>query len=99
MEYKTSPRTRILSKNWCLNRADQSKHTGRLKAKAGLSDEAYTYSNLRSSRILQSEKAVKSVVNVLTEEYINPFHPTLDSTQLVNLSSGIPVESTEVLRC
>ena len=86
-------------KNWCLNRADQSKHTGRLKAKAGLSDEAYTYSNLRSSRILQSEKAVKSVVNVLTEEYINPFHPTLDLTQLVNLSSGISVESTEVLRC
>ena len=57
------------------------------------------YSSLRPSRILQSEKAVANVMKVLSEEYINPFHPTLDQSKLFNLSSGIPLENTDVLEC
>ena len=36
---------------------------------------------------------------MLSEEYINPFHPTLDQSKLFNLSSGVPLENTEVLGC
>ena len=86
-------------RKWCLNRADQSKHTTQLKENAGMSGEAYLYNDLRPSRILQTEKAVQSIIKVLREEYINPFDPTIDPNQIVNLSSGVSLQHTDVLSC
>ncbi|KAG1650928.1 hypothetical protein GQR58_027624 [Nymphon striatum] len=54
------------------------------------SDEGYK-SN-RPSQILKSEKFVENIMNVMTEEYINPFDESLEKDCLYNLSSGIQVE-------
>ena len=70
-----------------------------MKEKAGYSTKSCVYSSSHPSRILQSEKAVAGVIKVLSEEYINRFHPTLDQSKLFNLSSGVPLENTEVLGC
>ena len=34
---------------------------------------------------------VAKLINVMTEEFLNPFDESLDSGELYNLSSGIPV--------
>ena len=50
---------------------------------------------LRPSEILKSIKSNKMVENVivsLTTCFINPFDPSLDSTELYNLVSGCPVK-------
>lgn len=46
---------------------------------------------MRPSQILLSEKLVSNVVNVLSNEYLNPFDVTIDKDCLYNLSSGEPV--------
>ena len=47
---------------------------------------------MRSSEIQKSEKHVSKVINVLEDEYLNPFGLDLDPTELYNLSSGVPKE-------
>ena len=39
------------------------------------------------------------IINVLSEEYINPFDQFLDHSKLINLSSGVPLEINDVLKC
>ena len=85
-------------KKWCLSRAEQSKNTLKLKEKAETSKTSSNYTCLRSSKILQSDKAVCQVMCVLTEEYINPFDVTIEKNDLLNLSSGIQLQSDEVLK-
>ena len=50
-------------------------------------------------RILSSEKSVTEIMRVLSEEYRNPFDIMLDPSQLVNFSSGVPLDDTSVLEC
>ena len=38
------------------------------------------------------QRIVTSVVEVLQEDYTNPFSPLLDALQLHSISSGVPVE-------
>ena len=57
----------------------------------GINKENFVYKSLRPSEIIKSEKKVQRIVNVLKEEYINPFSRELDKSKLYNLSSGIPV--------
>ena len=47
---------------------------------------------MRPSEIQKSEKHVSKVINVLEDEYLNPFGLGLDPTELYNLSSGVPKE-------
>ena len=47
------------------------------------------YKQCRPSQILQSEKRVFNVMEVLTEEYLDPFSIDLNKDTLVNLSSGV----------
>ena len=84
-------------KKWCLSRAEQSKNTLKLKEKAEISKTSSNYTCLHPSKILQLDKAVCEVMRVLTEEYINPFDGAIEKNDLLNLSSGISLQSDEVL--
>ena len=43
--------------------------------------------------IEKSERNVSKIIDVLENEYINPFSLNLDIGQLYNLSSGVPKET------
>ena len=58
---------------------------------AGATTKNVVYKSLRPSQILGSEKMVTCVIEVLSEEYLNPFSVSLDKN-LQNLSSGVPIE-------
>ena len=47
---------------------------------------------MRPSQILPSEKKVQKVMEVLLDDYINPFGTDFDKTKLVYLSSGAPLD-------
>jgi len=54
----------------------------------------------RPSQIIASERNMQKIIRVLQEEYVNPFAIDLESTQLINLSSGVPLPddlSTNIL--
>ena len=76
---------------WCLNRADQSRNVKLMKEMAGATSKNLVYKSLRPSQILGSEKMVACVIEVFSEEYVNPFSVSLDEN-LYNLSSGVPIE-------
>ena len=57
----------------------------------GATTKNVVYKSLRPSQILGSEKMVTCVIDVLSEEYLNPFSVSLDEN-LYNLSSSVPVE-------
>ena len=58
---------------WCLNPAEQTKSKKALEDLCGLGNGGGTYKLARPSQVMKSEKLVKSVMNVLTEDYKNPF--------------------------
>ena len=72
-----------------LNRAEQAKNTTALLNLAEVNSATNAYKPLRSSQILQSEKFVSRIMEILKEEYVNPFDVNLTQGQLVNLSSGV----------
>ena len=72
-----------------MNRPYQSKNTKELKDYAGIDSSTLCYKPLRLSEIDRSERNVKKIINVLENEYLNPFSPDLDVDQLYNLSSGV----------
>ena len=57
----------------------------------GATTKNVVYKSLRPSQILGSEKMVTCVIDVLSEEYLNPFSVSLNEN-LYNLSSSVPVE-------
>ena len=77
---------------WCLNRPEQWKNTYLLKDMASVRSNDSPYTAIRPSRILHSEKLVTSVTEVLQQYYLNPFSRLLDTQQLYNISSGVPVK-------
>ena len=76
---------------WCLNRSEQAQNTGALNDLCGISCSGEAYKALRPSQILNSEAQVSEVMRILTEEYLDPFDIGIELTELVNLSSGIPL--------
>ena len=62
-----------------------------MKEMARAKTKNVVYKSLRPSQILGSQKMVNCVIEVLSEEYLNPFSVSLDEN-LYNLSSGVPVE-------
>ena len=77
---------------WTLNRSEQAENTKALLSLADVNHSASTYKPLRPSQILQSEKFVTRIIDVLKEEYVNPFGVNVDKEKLVNLSSGIALD-------
>ena len=75
---------------WCLNRADQSRNFKLMKEMTGATTKYVVCKSVRPSQILDSEKMVTCVIDVLSE-YLNAFSVSLDEN-LYNLSSGVPVE-------
>ena len=59
----------------------------------GLNVSSLHYKTQRPSQILQSEDLVSQIVTVLQNEYINPFDISIDKSNLLNLSSGVPIPS------
>ena len=67
---------------------------------AGLASKTGIYKPLRPSQILKTEKMVTNAIDVITNEYINPFGLDIDKNHLYNLSSGIAIEdslATEII--
>lgn len=68
--------------------------TAKLNEISGLSSRKQGYKSLRSTQIMKEEKRINDVINVLENEYINPLLlPNLNPDHLINLSSGVPLES------
>ena len=76
---------------WCLNRSDQAENTKALKDLCGIGADPGIYKPVRPSQIAKSEDLVNRVVNVLTDDYINPFGINIEKDSLVSLSSGMAV--------
>ena len=76
---------------WTWNRSEQAKNTGALLNLTDMNNPGSIYKPLRPSQILKSERFVSNIINVLKEEYVNPFDSNLDKGLVVNLSSGIAV--------
>ena len=71
---------------WCLNRPSQLELFQELQNFSGLDSSTECYKPLRSSEISKSEKHVLSLVDVLENEYLNPFSASIDENELDNLS-------------
>ena len=78
---------------WCVNRPYQAKYFKELTNYAGTDPSTLCYKPLRISEIEKTERNVREIIDVLENEYINPFSLYLDIGQLHNLSSGDPKES------
>ena len=77
---------------WCLNRLEQAKNTNALNQMAGVTGSADIYKALQTSQIIKSEDKVSWLVQILENDYINPFSVTHEATKLFNLSAGVAVE-------
>ena len=74
---------------WVLTRPFQAEYVDALLNQAGLNNaQNKPRKCLRSSAIIKSENNVKSIVNVLKNDFIDPFSADLDHDKLYNLASG-----------
>ena len=74
---------------WVLTRPFQAKYVDALLHQAGLNNaQNKPRKCLRSSAIIKSENSVKSIVDVLKNDFIDPFSADLDHDKLYNLASG-----------
>ena len=76
---------------WTLNRSEEAKTVNELAKMANMKSCDEDRKSLRPSQILKTESMVTRIINVLKEEYINPFGTELDKTELYHLSSGVPL--------
>ena len=79
---------------WTLNRSSVAEITEELKVFSGAKKSDDIYKPTRPNEIVKSNNLTLAVINVLRNEYINPFDKDLNPSKLYNLSSGIPVEET-----
>ena len=69
---------------WTLNRPEQAENTNKaLLDFAEVHNASNPYKPLRPSHILQSEKFVSHIIEVLKEEYVNPFDINIPKEKLV----------------
>ena len=54
-----------------------------------MNNRSNAYKLLQLSQILQSENFVSRIIEILKEEYVNPFDVNLTKEQLVNLNSDV----------
>ena len=95
---KTSGGIKLFASNkesvlkWTLNRPYQAENTQSLYEMAGIKRSTEDYKCTRPSEIIKSERRVAKVKEVLANEFLNPFDPTLDQEYVFNIGSGIPVD-------
>ena len=77
---------------WTLNRSSVAEITNELKKFAGTGCSDSVYKAIRPTEIVRSNELTSAVINVLENDYLNPFDEELDTNKLYNLSSGIPVD-------
>jgi hypothetical protein len=65
-----------------------------LKDMTGLEETGGTYKSLRPTQILNSEKMISKVIDVIENEYINPFGSNIEKGKLINISSGTSLEES-----
>ena len=73
---------------WAMNRSDAAETRKALREMTGLSDSDTIYKSLRPRQIINSEERVTTVMDVIENQYINPFGLDVDKDDLVNISSG-----------
>jgi hypothetical protein len=74
---------------WVLTRPFQAEYVDALLNQAGLNNaQNKPRKCLRNSAIIKSENNVKGIVNVLKNDFIDPFSGDLDHDKLYNLASG-----------
>ena len=79
---------------WCLNHPFLAQVVADLNEFSGTKTTTKCYKPLRKSEIKKEEKKIKDVIDILQNEYLNPFViPDLDPNELFNLSSGVPLQS------
>ena len=66
----------------CLNRPTQAKNTSCLRTLAEPASKTGIYKPLRPSQILKTDKMVTNAIDVITNEYINPFGLDIDKNHL-----------------
>ena len=75
---------------WTLNRAEQAKNTKALLDFTEVHNASNVYKLRRPSQILQSEKFVSHIIEVLKEERYYAYNNTnIPKEKLVNLSSAV----------
>ena len=77
---------------WVMSRPGQAEYVLALKEKLGLGRNSTTRKCLRSSEIEKHEKCVSKVMNILENDFINPFSTDLEMFQLYNITSGKSVQ-------
>ena len=77
---------------WTLNRGAQAKIMSELRTFAKISKAHSVYKDLRTAEILKSENIASKIYNLIRNDFINPFSPTLSVVKLYNLVSGIPID-------
>ena len=81
---------------WTLNRASQVKVTVTLKKISGVSKQDEKYKLLHPYQIVKSGKWTAKLKNTISQDFLDPFSSDLDTRKLYNLSSGIPVDKSNV---
>ena len=81
---------------WVLSRAGQAEYRSELFKITRMDKDAMEPRKcLRPTEILKSEAAVKTIMEVLQNTFVNPFSEDLDKSKLYNLaSSGSPITDT-----
>ena len=74
-----------------LNQPFQAQNTEALYKMSEVNHANDEYKATRPSQVLKSEKYVTDLVEVLRNDFVNPFDSNIDKNKLLNLSSGIPV--------
>ena len=77
---------------WTLNRSEAAANVAALYEMTALTESHTMYKHLRPTQILISEKRVQKIQEVLETEYINPFRQNIDTSKLINLSSGFSLD-------
>ena len=77
---------------WVMSRPGQAEYVLALKEKLGLGRNSTMRKCLRSSEIEKHEKCVSKVMNILENDFINPFSTDLEMFQLYNITSGKSVQ-------
>ena len=74
---------------WVSSRPFLAQYVNSLKTAAGLDNASSNPRKcLRESEISKSENRVRKIVEIMKEDFSNPFDPALDSDKLYNLVSG-----------
>ena len=73
---------------WCLNRPQQALIMKHLLELSGLTRYNTEYKALRQTEVKRSEHYVSKVIDVLENDYLNPFSIDLECNEVYNLSSG-----------